>query len=187
MTADIHASEHPGQASPAPVAREISAVLIARRDGTVVAQNASARNAMGAGTGHPCWDVMPRLDEAEHLPCRRGCVADLLRNGLEQSQNARIRVSGRQHMLTCIPLGDNAVCVLSGVAGEAPESWELLTRRERNVLQLLADGETTASAAGKLGVSGSTVRTHVEHMRSKLGVKTRAALVSLGYRFGFLS
>ncbi len=77
--------------------------------------------------------------------------------------------------------------MLSTAAGEAPESWELLTRRERNVLQLLADGETTASAARKLEISNSTVRTHVEHMRLKLGAKTRAALVSLGHRFGLLT
>ena len=54
-------------------------------------------------------------------------------------------------------------------------------------VQLLADGETTASAARKLEISNSTVRTHVEHMRLKLGAKTRAALVSLGHRFGFLT
>jgi len=187
MTVVITASECPGRSSPAQVALKTPAVVIARRDGTVVAQNALARNMMGAGTGHPCWDVVAGLDEAEGLPCRPGCVAGLLSNGLERSQHARVRVNGRQHALTCIPLGDNAVCMLSSAAGKAPESWELLTGRERHVLQLLADGETTASAARKLGVSGSTVRTHVEHMRLKLGVSTRAALVSLGHRFGFLS
>jgi DNA-binding CsgD family transcriptional regulator len=77
--------------------------------------------------------------------------------------------------------------MLTSAASSAPDSWELLTPRERNVLQMLADGETTGSAAKKLEISESTVRTHVEHMRLKLGAKTRAALVSLGYRLGFLT
>jgi len=166
---------------------ETPAVVIASDDGTVVAQNAPAREMMGARTGSPCWDVVPSLKEAEGLPCRQGCVRELLRSGLEQSLQARVLVKGRRHGLTCVPLGDSVVCMLSCAAAEAPESWELLTRRERNVLQLLADGETTGSAAMKLGISASTVRTHVEHMRLKLGAKTRAELVSLGYRFGFLT
>ncbi len=163
------------------------AVVIASKDGTVLAQNSPARGMMGARTGSLCWDVVPGLDDAEGLPCRRGCVGELLNRGLEQTQHALINVQGRSHGLTCIPLGDTVVCTLSCAAGEAPESWELLTPRERNVLQMLADGETTASAAEKLGISRSTVATHVEHMREKLGAKTRAALVSLGHRFGFLS
>ncbi len=163
------------------------AVVIAKVDGTVIAQNAPARGMMGPGTGRLCWDVVPSLDEAEGLPCRRGCVRELLSSGLEQSQEAQISVKGRGRALTGVPLGDNVVGMLSCASGQAPESWELLTKRERNVLQLLADGETTASAARKLEISGATVRTHVEHMRTKLGAKTRAALVALGYRFGFLS
>ena len=114
-------------------------------------------------------------------------VRQLLQSGLEQTQEAPVQVEGRRHGLTCVPIGDSVVCTLSAAGSEAPESWELLTPRERSVLQMLADGETTASAARKLGISSATVRTHVEHMRSKLGAKTRAGLVSLGYRLGFLS
>jgi DNA-binding CsgD family transcriptional regulator len=166
---------------------ETPAVVISRDDGTVIAQNAPAREMMGAGMGGMCWDVVPGLEEAEGLPCRKGCVRELLTSGLEQSQLARVLVKGRRHELTCVPLGGSVVCMLNCAVGEDPESWELLTRRERSVLQLLADGETTASAARKLEISSATVRTHVEHMRTKLGAKTRAALVSLGHRFGFLT
>ncbi len=41
---------------------ETPAVVISRDDGTVVAQNAPAREMMGAGTGSLCWDVVPGLD-----------------------------------------------------------------------------------------------------------------------------
>jgi DNA-binding CsgD family transcriptional regulator len=71
-------------------------------------------------------------------------------------------------------------------SGSSPEHWQLLTVRERDVLRLIARGGTTASIAEKLALSGSTVRTHIEHMFSKLGVQTRAALVFRAVRLGFL-
>lgn len=163
------------------------AVVIARSNGTVVAQNAAARGVMGDGRGSWCWDVVPRLRGAKDLPCRRNCVRELVRSGLERSQHASVSVEGRRHALTCIPLEDRVVCLLSCAAGQSPEPWELLTPREREVLRLLAEGETTASAARHLELSRSTVRTHVEHMRAKLGARTRAELVSLAHRFGFLT
>ncbi len=58
--------------------------------------------------------------------------------------------------------------------------------RVRELLRLLADGETSPSMARSLGVGESTVRTHVERMRDKWGVNTRAGLVALGFRLGFL-
>jgi DNA-binding CsgD family transcriptional regulator len=79
-----------------------------------------------------------------------------------------------------------AVCVLSPGAGEATEPWQALTAREVEVLQLLAEGATTAQIAARLGISPATARTHVENMRTKLGAATRASLVALGFRLGFL-
>jgi DNA-binding CsgD family transcriptional regulator len=51
---------------------------------------------------------------------------------------------------------------------------------------LLAAGEITSSMAERLEIRESTVRTHVEKMRDKFGVSTRAALVALGFRLGYL-
>jgi DNA-binding CsgD family transcriptional regulator len=78
------------------------------------------------------------------------------------------------------------VCSLSRGTGEAPEFWQTMTARQQEVLKLLAEGETTQTAAEILGVRESTVRSHVEKMRTKLGVNTRAALVANGFRFGYL-
>ncbi len=66
------------------------------------------------------------------------------------------------------------------------EAWQRLTPREQEVLRLIAAGETTRAIAGRLEVSPSTVRTHVEHLRGKLAVATRAALVAEEFRFGYL-
>ena len=48
-----------------------------------------------------------------------------------------------------------------------------ITARELEVLRLLAEGMSTAQMATKLGVSQATVRNHVDHLLSKLGVHRR--------------
>jgi DNA-binding CsgD family transcriptional regulator len=56
-----------------------------------------------------------------------------------------------------------------------PTSSDLacLTVREREILELLADGDTNPQIATKLRISPHTVRTHLEHIFEKLDVKTR--------------
>ncbi len=67
------------------------------------------------------------------------------------------------------------------------EAWEHITRREREVLTLIAAGHNTADIAAELGVTPATIRAHVEHMRDRLDVPTRAALVARAIRVGFLN
>jgi DNA-binding CsgD family transcriptional regulator len=165
----------------------VPAVVVARRDGTLVSQNAPARRLMGKKLGSPCWNVIGTLEQAEGLDCRPGCVERLLSRGPDCTRRTDVRLSGRRHDLTCIPVDDVVVCLLDRNAGQDPEKWRLLTSRERDVLSLLAEGLETAAVAKKLEVSESTVRSHVENMRAKLGVGTRAALVALGFRTGYLS
>jgi DNA-binding CsgD family transcriptional regulator len=57
----------------------------------------------------------------------------------------------------------------------AGEHGEMLTRREVEVLALLAGGETNARIAGRLVVSEGTVKTHVKSILRKLGVDNRVA------------
>lgn len=55
---------------------------------------------------------------------------------------------------------------------------EMLTSRERNVAELLAVGLSTNQIVHRLGVSHSTVRTHVQNILLKLGVHTRLQAVA---------
>jgi DNA-binding CsgD family transcriptional regulator len=165
----------------------IPAVVVARKDGILVSQNAPARHLMGPGEGKPCWNVVGGLERAEGLPCQTNCVGRLLAAGLERTQRVDLKLAGREYRLTCVPVDDTVVCVLNCSAEHDPDQWQTLTDREQDVLSLLAAGDETPAVAEKLEVSESTVRTHVENMRTKHGVKTRAALVALGFRFGYLS
>ncbi|MBS1863355.1 MAG: response regulator transcription factor [Actinobacteria bacterium] len=58
----------------------------------------------------------------------------------------------------------------------------LITRRQREILQLLADGEPTTVAARQLGLSEETVKTHMKNTLARLGAKNRSHAVAIGLR-----
>jgi PAS domain S-box-containing protein len=66
----------------------------------------------------------------------------------------------------------------SASAMNADGALARLTRREMEVLELLASGHTTPRIANVLGVSTTTVRNHVEHLLGKLGVHSRLEAVA---------
>ena len=57
-----------------------------------------------------------------------------------------------------------------------------LTRRQREILQLLADGESTAVAARELGLSEETVKTHTKNVLARLGASNRTHAVAIALR-----
>lgn len=58
----------------------------------------------------------------------------------------------------------------------------VLTRRQRQILQLLADGEATTVAARELGLSEETVKTHTKHVLARLGARNRTHAVAIALR-----
>jgi DNA-binding NarL/FixJ family response regulator len=61
-------------------------------------------------------------------------------------------------------------------------SAPLLTRRQRQILQLYADGHATGSVANQLGLSAETIRTHTKGLLARLGARDRAHAVAIGLR-----
>jgi two-component system response regulator NreC len=62
-----------------------------------------------------------------------------------------------------------------------------LTPRERQVLQLLAEGQTVKGIASQLLVSGKTIETHRQQIMRKLGVSNMASLTKYAIREGIVS
>jgi DNA-binding NarL/FixJ family response regulator len=63
-----------------------------------------------------------------------------------------------------------------------PSVAERLTKRELEILQLLAHGLTQKQMAAQLYISPKTVGTHIEHILAKLGVRSRAQAVAIAFR-----
>jgi len=68
--------------------------------------------------------------------------------------------------------------------GGAPELPDDLTPREAEVLQLIAAGLTNTEIAERLVVSPATVKSHINHLFAKTGVRGRAQAVNYAYRSG---
>jgi DNA-binding NarL/FixJ family response regulator len=65
-------------------------------------------------------------------------------------------------------------------------SAPVLTRREREILALLADGFGNKQIAARLGIATNTVKTHLELLFDKLDVSTRTEAVTAAARMGLL-
>jgi DNA-binding NarL/FixJ family response regulator len=61
-----------------------------------------------------------------------------------------------------------------------------LSKREREILQKVADGSTTRQVASELGISPHTVKTHLERIFEKLGANDRAQAVAIAIRTGIV-
>jgi DNA-binding NarL/FixJ family response regulator len=61
-----------------------------------------------------------------------------------------------------------------------------LSRREREILLLLAEGKTEPEIAAALVLSRKTVATHIQNMLRKLGVHSRTQAVAAAYREGLV-
>ncbi|MBF9144077.1 response regulator [Hymenobacter properus] len=77
--------------------------------------------------------------------------------------------------------------VLAGNPEPTTKAKNVLSAREQEILQLVADGLTTAQIAEKLYTSPRTVETHRQNIMEKTGAKNTAALIKTAASQGWLS
>jgi DNA-binding NarL/FixJ family response regulator len=76
----------------------------------------------------------------------------------------------------------SAVQARNGAVVVPDESLATLTRREHDVLELLARALSNREIAGELIISVATVRVHVDHILDKLGLHSRAQVAAWAVR-----
>src|SRR2546429_890303 len=81
---------------------------------------------------------------------------------------------------------DTVLPATVGSSAPVDELLEPLTKREREVLQMLAGGLANKEIAARLAISDHTVKFHVASILGKLGVSTRTEAVSVGIRRGLV-
>ncbi len=91
------------------------------------------------------------------------------------------RTAGPEHLRQAV---DAAVAQETFVDPAVPPkgSRGKLTRRQREILQLLADGESTTVAARELDLSEETVKTHIKTALSRLNARNRTHAVAIALR-----
>ena len=99
----------------------------------------------------------------------------------EQQSSTELRL--RQELIAQARFLDGLVESLGAVSSTLGGTAVLeRTAREREILQLLADGMSNADVAGKLYISQETVKSHVRHILSKLEADTRTHAVAIALR-----
>jgi len=121
-------------------------------------------------------ELTARFSEGLAGAFERAALRDTLRLHRQELQSAVQWISGHLGQLA-VEAGERGPA--PGGAGEiAPGVAEVLTRRELEVLGLLARGQTNAGIASLLMVREGTVKFHVKNVLRKLGARSRADAVS---------
>jgi DNA-binding CsgD family transcriptional regulator len=123
------------------------------------------------------------------LPARDGIAAALVfdRGRRDFSERDRLVLELLQPHLASLRVAAHNRRVLAALEANEP-SVEVasLTRREREILELVAEGRSNAEIAERLWISVGTVRIHLQHVYEKLGVRSRTAALARvrGYGIG---
>jgi DNA-binding NarL/FixJ family response regulator len=120
-------------------------------------------------------------DDADVLPAmEQGATGYLLKDTPRADLRRAVRAAARGETV----LSPSVAGVLSNRARTSGQGT--LSRRELEVLGLVARGATNREIAAKLFITEATVKTHLLHIFAKLDVNDRAAAVATAYETGLL-
>jgi DNA-binding NarL/FixJ family response regulator len=138
-------------------------------------------------------------DEYVYEALRAGAAGFLLKRAEPDELVQAVRIAARGESLL-FPAAIRRIAHQVGGASDGPgargtdhpgagKAWRDadLTEREAEVLRLMARGLSNQEIAGRLGVGGQTVKTHVSNVLTKLRVRDRTQAVIAAYESGFLS
>jgi DNA-binding NarL/FixJ family response regulator len=127
------------------------------------------------------------LDDERLLPAIQAGAAGYLLKNAEPTELARaVRAAYAGETIIDPTVAARLVSALTRGATAARGDADRLTRREREVLTLIAQGRSNKRIALELGISEKTVKTHVGHVLEKLGVADRTQAALLAVRDGLV-
>lgn len=117
---------------------------------------------------------------------KAGADGYLLKNSEPTELNKALKLV-REGKAILSPEVTRQVMMVAGSSNANPKIPEsILTKREKEVLECLSNGFTTAEIADELFISDNTVKTHVRHLLEKLEASNRAEAVSKATQQGIL-
>jgi len=132
------------------------------------------------------------LDEYVHEALRAGASGFLLKDTLPVDLLTAVRVVADGDALIAPRITRRLIEEFArrpepAGAGAGGKALEQLTDREREVMELVARGQSNAEIAANLFVSHATVKTHVSRLLMKLDARDRAQLVVIAYESGVVT
>ena len=183
------------------------------RSGVIVLWNSAAEKAFGfpanVALGQPCWKLLAGKDAYGNHYCNKHCSVRKMafRHTPANTFKASYKTASgerKQFTVSSVTIFDNnGSAQLLHICHPEKRMMEdnnnslesnnrtnchrgTLTRREIEVLALLADGKNTREIVSELGISTYTVRNHIHRVLHKLHVHRRLDAVLLGKRLGLI-
>jgi len=130
---------------------------------------------------------MNASEESVLAALRAGAVGYLLKNVPPVELELALRAASRGQTYLCSGVSRYLVDRVVTRSRQAESSWELLTPRQREVLQLVAEGHTSKEIARRLEISVRTAETHRTQLMETLDIHDVAGLVRYALRKGLIS
>ena len=128
------------------------------------------------------------LDEYVYEALRAGASGFVLKDDSPEQLIAAIRTVAAGDALLSPTVTRRVIQKFAGMPRPAPpKELDELSEREREVFRLVVRGLSNAEIGQELFISETTVKTHVTHILSKLGLRDRVQAVVLAYQTGLVS
>jgi DNA-binding NarL/FixJ family response regulator len=149
----------------------------------------ATRRLAGPGVADPVAVVVITtfdLDEYVHGALRAGATGFLLKDAGPELLGEAVRAAARGDSLISPSITRRLLSTFVGTDRHARPAQPIdpLTDREEQVLLTVARGRTNAEIAHELHISLSTVKTHLESLMAKLGVRNRVEVAMWAYETG---
>jgi DNA-binding NarL/FixJ family response regulator len=133
----------------------------------------------GADSPHIKVLVLTMFDDDDSIfsALRAGARGYLLKGADQEQIRAAIQAAANGEIIFGTHLAARMLTYFSGAASAPPPVFPQLTDREREVLDLVAQGRSNQAIAAKLCLSHKTVRNHVSNILTKLQVADRAQAI----------
>ncbi|MBI5633784.1 MAG: response regulator transcription factor [Nitrospirae bacterium] len=132
-------------------------------------------------------------DEYVLQALRSGAVGYVLKDAEISELEDALRAVSKGRVYLCSAISDHfalrypdRIEAAMKKSGKETKHFEALTARQREILQLIAEGHTTKEIASKLNLSTKTVETHRSQIMDRLNIRDLAGLVRYAVRSGIV-
>ncbi|MDL9944101.1 response regulator transcription factor [Gordonia sp. ABSL11-1] len=161
-------------------------VRMPRKDGLRATEEILRASAGSAPTTRVLMLTTFDIDDYVYEALRVGASGFLLKDAPADELVRAVRVVAAGEALLAPSITRRLIAEVTSRRARAPrhQAVEQLTPREREVLDLVADGKSNGEIAAELFVSEQTVKTHVSSVLTKLALRDRAQAVVFAYENG---